>query len=256
LPFFSKSFDVQRGGTITFDRDAQWNGVLAISARYVVRKPGRPDVPIIVDVTDRLLTPKVTPRSEASFPISQSDLISYLIFDEPGFDVFGQTQRTLGGEGLVSSLFTPIATSWASEKLKDNLLGRWFDQLRLSTASLDQSTGGTNAANLFYNTRLSGGKAFRDNTIFAGVSIGFCGLNSRYRADLQAAGQSGSGLADQVGLNVDYRLPSTLTSGSTVSFASEPSTVALLCSPSYTGSQGIAPTPRQFSLSWLKFWRW
>lgn len=253
LPLFSKSFDVQRGGTITFDRDAQWNGVLAISARYVVRKPGRPDVPIIVDVTDRLLTPKVTPRSEASFPISQSDLISYLVFDEPGFDIFGQTSRTLGGEGLVSSLFTPIATSWASEQLRRSLLGRWFDQLRLSTASLDQSAGGTSASNVLFNTRVMGGKSFRDNTIFAGASFGFCGLKSQ---GLQAAGQNASGLADQWGLNVDYRFPSSLTSGSTLQFASEPSTVALLCSPSYTGSQGIAPTPRQYSLSFLKFWRW
>ena len=255
LPLFSKTFDVQRGGTITFDRDAQWNGVLAISARYVVRKPGRPDIPIIVDVTDRLLTPKVTPRTDASFQISQSDLISYLIFDEPGFDIFGQTSRTLGGEGLASSLFTPIATSWASEQLKKSLLGRWFDQFRLSTASLDQSNEGTSAVNLLYATRLTGGKSFRDNTIFAGVSFGLCGFNSQYRQ--QAGGQTYSAAAlEQIGLNVDFRLPSSLTTGSTVQVASEPSTTALLCSPSYTGSQGIAPTPRQLSLSYLKFWRW
>jgi translocation and assembly module TamB len=252
-PIFSKTFDVQRGGTITFDRDAQWNGVLAISARYVVRKPGRPDVPIIVDVTDRLLTPKVTPRSEANFPISQSDLISYLVFDEPGFDILGQTQRTLGGEGLVSSLFTPIATTWASDQLKNRLLGRWFDQFRLSTASLDQSTAGNSAANLLFNTRATAGKSFRDNTIFTGISYGFCSLNSQYR---QQASSQGYSALDQLGVNVDYRLPSSLTTGATLQFASEPSTQSLLCSPSYTGSQGIAPTPRQLSFSYLKFWRW
>jgi hypothetical protein len=252
-PIFSKTFDVQRGGTITFDRDAQWNGVLAISARYVVRKPGRPDVPIIVDVTDRLLTPKVTPRSE-SIPISQSDLISYLVFDEPGFDILGQTSRTLGGEGLVSSLFTPIATSWASDQLKKSLLGRWFDQFRLSTASLDQTTTENSAVNLLYNTRAMAGKSFRDNTIFTGVSYGLCSLNSQYRQ--QAAGGQSYSALDQLGVNVDYRLPSSLTTGATVQFASEPSTQSLLCSPSYTGSQGIAPTPRQLSLSYLKFWRW
>jgi translocation and assembly module TamB len=255
LPFFSKDFEVQRGGTITFDRDAQWNGVLALSARYVLRKPGQPDVPIIVDVTDRLLTPRVKPRSDASFPISESDLISYLVFGEPGFDIFGQTARTRGGEGLISSLFTPIATSWASEQLKNSLLGRWFDQFRVSTASLDQSEEGTSAANVLYATRLTGGKSFRDNTIFAGVSYGFCGLNSQYRQSLQSGGQNYSAL-DQLGLTLDYRRPSSLTSGSTIQAASEPSTVALLCSPAFTGSQGIAPTPRQFSLSYLRFWRW
>src|SRR5262249_42312177 len=162
-----------------------------------------PDVPIIVDVTDRLLTPRVTPRSDASFQISQSDLISYLVFGEPGFDIFGQTTRTLGGEGLVSSLFTPIATSWASDQLRKRLLGNWLDQCRLSTASLDQSNEGTSAANLIYATRLSGGKSFYDNRVFAGVSFGLCALNSQYRQNVQTPGQGYSAL-EQLGINVDY----------------------------------------------------
>ena len=257
LPFFSKTFDVQRGGTITFDKDAQWNGVLNISARYVVRKPNTGDIPIIVDVTDRLLTPKVTPRSDASFQLSQSDIVSYLVFDEPGFDIFGQARRTQGGEGLVSSLFTPLATSWASEQLKRKLLGTWLNEFRVTTANLDQSSGtlsgGTSVGNLLFATRVSGGRSFFNYKMFAGVSYGLCGFNQQY---LQGVGGQANSRLDQIGLNVDYRLASTLKTGSTVQFASEPSTTAQLCSPSFSGSQGIAPTPRQISLSYLKYWRW
>lgn len=252
LPF-SKEFDVQRGGTITFDRDAQWNGVMNISARYVVRKPGQPEVPIIVDVTDRLLTPRVRPRSEATFPISESDLISYLVFDEPGIDIVGQVSRTFTGEGgLVTSLFTPIATSFFADQLRTRVLGGWLDQLRISTANLDQSGTRTTLGSFAFATRLTGAKEVFPN-VFASVSYGLCGLNSEYRA----ATTSGENAAfSQLGANLDWRLNSSLTSGSSFQFAGEPSTFALLCSPGYSGSLGVAPTPRQYSLSFLKFWRW
>lgn len=248
---FSKRFDVQRGGTITFDRDVEWNGLLNVSARYVVRKFGRPEVPIIVDVTDRLLTPKVKPRSEASYYISDSDLISYILIDEPGFDILGQAQ----GLGLVS-LFTPLATSFATEQLKKTLLGRWVDQIRVETASLDQTNGASNssALSLVYGTRFAGEKQLLRDKVFVSISAGLCGLDANYRNSLdQSLSKS---LSEQVGVNLDYRLRSTMSTGATWQLATEPSTVALLCSPGYAGTQGTAPTPRQFSLSFLKFWRW
>lgn len=242
-----KAFDVQRGGTITFDRDAQWNGVLNVSARYVVRKQGRPEVPIIVDVTDRLLTPKVKVRSDASFPISESDVISYLVFGEPGFDVLGQFSRVAAGEGVVSSLFTPIATSFASEQLKKQVLRGWVDQFRFETANLDQAT--TTESNpflrYFRSARLRGEKDLGKN-VFLSLSAGACGFGSEYRGD-NFGGLGGT---------LEWRLNSALYTGSTLQAATEPSTSALLCSPNYSGSQGIAPTPRQYSLSFLKFWRW
>jgi translocation and assembly module TamB len=250
-PIFSKTFDVQRGGTITFDRDAQWNGILNVSARYVVRKPGRPEVPIVIDVTDRLLTPRVKPRSEASFPLSESDLISYIVFDEPGFfDVLGQTSASAGGQTLLSSLFTPIATSATAEFFRQRVFGRWVDQLRVESVSLDQSAQGNFGSR---SLRLTGGKELVEGRVYLSLSTGLCSLN-------QTSGQAnqgfGTSLAQQLGANLEYRLPSSLTTGATWQFATEPSTQSLLCSPGYSGSLGIAPTPRQLSLSFLKFWRW
>lgn len=246
-PIFSKEFEVQRGGTVTFDRDAQWNGVLNVSARYVVRKPGKPEVPIVIDVTDRLLTPKVTPRSEASFQISQSDLISYIVVGEPGFfDALGQTTG-IGSQTLASALFTPIATSAAAEILRKQLLGNWVDQLRFDAVSLDQSANALEKQSL----RLTGGKEFMNGRVFLSLSTGLCGFDQASRQ----ANEGVTGIGQQFGFNAEVRLRSSLTTGATWQFATEPSTEALLCSPGYK-PVGIGPTPRQYSLSFLKFWRW
>jgi translocation and assembly module TamB len=250
-PIFSKTFDVQRGGTITFDRDARWNGILNVSARYVVRKPGRPEVPIVIDVTDRLLTPRVKPRSEASFPISESDLISYIVFDEPGFfDVLGQTSATAGSQTLLSSLFTPIATSATAEFFRQRIFGRWVDQLRVESVAVDQGAQST-----FTNRslRLTGGKELVEGRVYLSLSTGLCTLNQN---SAQANANFGTSLAQQLGASIEYRLRTSLTTGATWQFATEPSTQSLLCSPGYSGSLGIAPTPRQLSLSFLRFWRW
>jgi hypothetical protein len=248
-PIFSKSFEVQRGGTITFDRDAQWNGILNVSARYTVRKPGRPEVPIVIDVTDRLLTPKVTPRSEASFPISNSDLISYIVTGEPGwFDQFGQTSGTNAGgtQALLSSLFAPIATSATADLLRQRVLRNWIDQLRF------ESVGGAqaNQADLGSRSyRVTGGWEVLSGKGLLSVSAGVCGLSQRQ------ANAPGTTLVNQLGGNFEYRLRSSLSTGATWQVGLEPSTVALLCSPGTSGF-GITPTPRQLSLSFLQFWRW
>jgi hypothetical protein len=60
----------------------------------------------------------------------------------------------------------------------------------------------------------------------------------------------------QLGGNLEYRLKSSMTTGARVQFSVEPATESIVCGGSSTASLGIAPTPRQLSLSYLKFWRW
>jgi translocation and assembly module TamB len=243
IPFFSKTFDVERGGTITFDRDAQWNGKLNVTAKMVIQKPGKPDVPIAIDVTDRLLSPRVRPRSEAAFQISESDLISYIIFDQPGyFEGFVQNR----GTGVAAAIFGPIATSATAELLRKQFF-TFMDQFKLQT-NVDST--GLSSTNLLYQTRLTGGKAF--GPFFASLSAGFCSFDQKYRGDVGL----GKAFRNQVGGNLEYRLKSSLTTGASWQFSLEPSTQDLQCSSSYNASLGIAPTPRQFSLSYLRFWRW
>jgi translocation and assembly module TamB len=244
-PAFSRRFEVERGGTIVFDRDAQWNGVMNVTARVVVRRPGQPEVPIAIDVTDRLLSPKVNPRSEAPWPMSRSDVISYIAIGQPGFDLLGQNR---GGDAA-ASILAPIATSATAELVRKQFLSR-LDEFRLSTNSLE--TGGLSGQSLLNATRVTGGKEF--GPVFLSLSAGFCTFDSKYR---QTANNSyGQAFAQQLGGNVEYRLKSSLTTGASMQVSVEPPTEALLCSSSYNSNIGVAPTPRQLSLSYLKFWRW
>ena len=244
-PVFSRRFDVQRGGTITFDRDAQWNGVLNVTARFVVRKPGQPEVPIAIDVTDRLLSPKVNPRSEAAWPMSKSDVISYIAFEQPGFDLIGQKSAD-----ATASILAPIATSATAELFRKQFLSR-LDQFSLQTASLDQP-GSISGQSLLNATRVTGGKEL--GPVFLSLSAGFCSFDQKYRAS--SGNGFGQAFVQQLGGNVEYRLKTSLTTGASMQFSVEPPTSELLCSSSYNASIGVAPTPRQLSLSYLKFWRW
>jgi translocation and assembly module TamB len=254
-----RDFTVERGSTITFDRDAEWNGLLNISARYNVRPRGRPEVPIIVDVTNRLLAPRVSLRSDASYPISQSDLLSYLVFGEPGFDLLGQASNRSSyqqAENIVASLLSPLVTSVASDKLRRSPLGRYVDQLRFEAANPDVNgtAQGNQFSSLLFSTRVAGDKEIVKDRVYLTFSTGLCGFNPRYR-DANSLG-IGTAFTDQFGLGTEYRFKSTLHTGSSAQLASEPSTQALLCASGDAGLRGAAPTPRQYSLSFLKFWRW
>jgi hypothetical protein len=244
-PVFSRSFEVQRGGTITFDRDAQWNGVLNVTARYVVRKPGQPEVPLAIDVTDRLLSPQVNPRSEAAWQMSKSDVISYIAFEQPGFDLLGQNRGD-----AAASILAPVATSATAELLRRRFLTA-LDRFSVQTAGVDQ-TGGLTGSNLLYATRITGGKAL--GPVFLSLSSGFCSFDQKRTS---SANQSfAQAFQQQLGGNAEYRLKSSLTRNASMQLSLEPPTTELLCSSSYNGSLGVAPTPRQLSLSFLQFWRW
>jgi hypothetical protein len=254
LPF-TPEFQVERGSTITFDRNPDWNGLLNISARHNVRPKGRPDVPIFVDVTDHILSPHVTLRSDVAY-LSQSDLLSYLIFGEPGFDLLGQAaNRTSGAQtvDLVAALLSPIASSVVSDQLRRTVLGRLVDQLRLETANGDVSAappGQSPLSSYLLQTRVAGDKELLKDRVYLTFSTGLCGFKPTQQQSFATA------FSDQLGLGAEWRFKSTLHTGSSAQLASEPSTLALLCSSSDAGLRGAAPTPRQYSLSFLKFWRW
>ena len=258
LPFTSE-FQVERGSTITFDRNPDWNGLLNISARHNVRPKGRPDVPIYVDVTDHILTPHVSLRSDEAY-LSQSDLLSYLMFGEPGFDLLGQAANRKSGAAaadLVTALISPLASSLLTEQVRKFVGGRLVDQLRLETANGDVYTaapGQNPFQNYILSTRVAGDKELVKDRVYLTFSTGLCGFNPAYRSGTQQ--DVFSAFSDQLGLGAEWRFKSTLHSGSSAQIASEPSTQALLCASGDAGLRGAAPTPRQFSLSFLKFWRW
>ena len=252
-----RDMQVDKGGTITFDRDADWNPYLNLTTRHNVKSTGHPDIPVIVDVKGRLLpSPQLSFRTDAPFPISESDLVSYLLTGQPGFDLAGQSADY---KSLVASVLAPTVSSALSNALRSSLGGRVGLRIESASPDIADQTGTAaltrSVTQFVYSTRLSGELQVSDK-LFVTLSGGLCQLNNTYR---QSVAQSSllNQFADPFGGNFEYRLSSTLRSGSNWQFAVEPSTQALLCSPSSDLSlRGAAPTPRQYSLSFLKYWRW
>jgi hypothetical protein len=179
--------------------------------------------------------------------------LSYLLTGQPGFDLATQTAEY---KSLIASLLAPTLSSALSSTLRGRL-GNGFD-LRVDAANADASAGatGTQALQTLYGTRINGEIQFSDKLFFS-WSAGLCQFSPAYRQSL-AQGSALNQLSDPFAGSFEYRLSSTVHSGSNFLFVTAPSTQALLCSPSTseTNLRGAAPTPRQYSLSFLKYWRW
>ena len=86
-PFVQPTFDVQRG-TLTFFGTPDLNPLLDIAAIHTVRQPriqtanGR-DVRVEVDITGTLARPQLALKNPDNLPLSESDLLSYLVTGEP-----------------------------------------------------------------------------------------------------------------------------------------------------------------------------
>ena len=241
---------VQKGGTITFDRLADWNPLLNLTTRYTVRQTGHPDIPVIVDVRGRLLPhPELSFRTDGPIPIGESDLVSYLITGGPGFDLSGQSTAA---KNLIVAVLFPTINTELTNAIRDKL-GSGV-RLAVESPTPDLDAPGFSAAQVLRSTRLSGEFQLTDK-MFLTVSTSLC-QNSTGSESERAS--TLAHLANPFAGSLEYRLSSTLQAGSSLSVSSEPTTQALLCSASGdVALRGVAPTTqRQYSLSWLHFWRW
>ena len=105
------------------------NPSLDIRAIHTVRQPrlstnGR-DVRVEVDITGSLAQPQLALRNPDNLPLSESDLLSYLVTGEPavGLDQPGTQVANLGVRAL-GNIFTNAIreTSWTSSSCRPRLV--------------------------------------------------------------------------------------------------------------------------------------
>jgi hypothetical protein len=94
---FGRQFQVE-DGTVSFPGTPGVNPDLNIRAQNRLRtKDGNLD--ITATVVGPLLAPRVTLSSNSSFPIAESDLVSYLIFGQPSYALASGQRRAFAGAG-------------------------------------------------------------------------------------------------------------------------------------------------------------
>jgi translocation and assembly module TamB len=228
-PFIQPTFDVQ-SGTLRFFGTADLNPSLDIRAIHTVRQPrvstnGR-DVRVEVDITGTLAQPQLALRNPDNLPLSESDLLSYLVTGEPavGLDNTSNQVASLGVRTL-ANIFT--------NALPKNLL----DIMELQTATPNADPTVATTTNSYYssllNTRAVLGKQLGSRW-FLGLSTGLCP----------------SDFNKNLGLQLEYRISSVYSAQAAI----EPGSANTRCGA--TAAQTIlTQTPPQVGFDLFRNWR-
>jgi hypothetical protein len=230
-PFIQPTFDVQTG-TLRFFGTPDLNPSLDIKAIHTVRQPqksvnGR-DVRVEVDITGTLARPQLALRNPDNLPLSESDLLSYLVTGEPavGLDNTGTQVASLGVR-TIANIFT--------NALPKNLL----DILELQTAApgtADPTLTTTNSAyyTSLLNTRAVLGKQLGSRW-FLGLSTGLCP----------------SAFKENLGLQLEYRISSVYSAQAAI----EPGSSNTGCGRTQALVVQPTQTPPQLGFDLFRNWR-
>jgi autotransporter translocation and assembly factor TamB len=232
-PFIQPTFDVQ-SGNLRFFGTPDLNPSLDIRAIHTVRQPrlsasGR-DVRVEVDITGTLARPQLALRNPDNLPLSESDLLSYLVTGEPavGLDNTGNRVAGLGVRALGN-----IVTS----ALPKNIL----DIVELQTATFGNDPTTQSASNPSYysllNTRAILGKQLGSRW-FLGLSTGLCFVNS-------------GAFKENLGLQLEYRISSLYSAQAAI----EPGSSDRRCEKGPAQNIQSTQTPPQLGFDLFRNWR-
>jgi translocation and assembly module TamB len=104
-----RDFEVTRG-QLQYFGTADLNATLDVDARHVVRRP-RENVTVFVHIGGTMYAPRLRFSSDVRPPISETEIVSYLLFGAPSFEALAA-----GGQGRQELL-----NSWASRLLAGQL---------------------------------------------------------------------------------------------------------------------------------------
>jgi translocation and assembly module TamB len=231
-PFVQPTFDVE-SGTLTFFGTPDLNPALNIRAIHTVRQPsarsasGR-DVRVRVTIGGSLARPELTLDNPDNLPLSQSDLLSYLVTGEPaiGLDNTSTDQIAQLGIRYAGNLFTSA--------IPKNVL----DIFELQTAGPGDEQQRANDPYLFslLNTRAVLGKQLGPRW-FLGLSTGLCFVNT-------------ANFKENLGLQLEYRISSLYSAQAGI----EPGSSEGRCS-SRQSTPSFQQTPSQFGFDFFRNWR-
>jgi translocation and assembly module TamB len=234
-PFIQPTFDVQ-SGSLRFSGTPDLNPELDITAIHTVRQPTKStngkDVRVEVDITGTLSQPKLALSNPDNLPLSESDLLSYLVTGAPaiGLDnTSGQVAAGLGVRTLANILTNAIPQNV-------------FDYIEVQTAAPtgDPNAPGTASAFSAYgllNTRAILGKQLGSRW-FLGLSTGLCVVNP-------------TAFKDNLGLQLEYRISSLYSAQAGI----EPGSSNTRCDKGGATFTSTQTTPSQLGFDLFRNWR-
>jgi translocation and assembly module TamB len=223
----ARDFAVLPNGTVNFDGTSPETPLVDIKAQYNVKRLRDRDLAVIVNLTGRLPNPQIKFTSDNEYPLEDSDLLSYLIIGQPGFDF---TNASL------PSVLSPTASAVLTGLVRNTALSSYVSSFQLELGTTD-NTPGLSASQGF-------SQAFRTATLDVGIPIYknlFLGVNAGYCQVL----------VGQVGAKVEYRFRPDMS----LQGAFDPAATNTHQGCNDIGAVSLFPSPSQFSFSIHKSWR-
>lgn len=234
-PFIQPTFDVQTG-VLRFYGTSDLNPGLDIRAIHTVRQPqksanGR-DVRVEVDITGTLSHPQLALRNPDNLPLSESDLLSYLVTGEPAVGLDNGSTTTIA-KGLGIRAFSNLLVSAVPQNV--------LDYVELQTAAPGTTDAAQNATNPSYygllNTRAILGKQLGSRW-FLGLSTGLCFVNT-------------NAFKENLGLQLEYRISPLYSAQAAI----EPGSSSTRCDRGTPSSISPTQTPPQVGFDLFRNWR-
>ncbi len=235
-PFVQPTFDVE-SGSLRFFGTPDLNPTLDIRAIHTIRQPNQRsanlrDIRVRVTIGGTLSVPTLTLDNPDNLPLSQSDLLSYLITGEPAIALDNSN-------GLYRSQIASFALRYGGNLLTSAIPRNLVDIVELQTGRVNDANRAQQAADPYLysllNSRAIVGKQLGSNW-FLGLSTGLCVVNA-------------SNFRDNFGLKVEYRFNSTYTAQAGV----EPGSSDITCARNAPQIQ--QQTPRQLGFDFFRTWR-
>ncbi|HEX2781266.1 MAG TPA: translocation/assembly module TamB domain-containing protein, partial [Gemmatimonadaceae bacterium] len=246
-PAISRTFDVTRG-RLTFAGDPDLNPALDINAVHTVRTENGQDIRVRVAIRGTLLNPELVLSSDEGLQISQTDLVSYLAFGKPSFEVTGSNGVSYNQLGL--GLLSASAGGLVAGAVQNSRFGSAIDVFSVQ-AGADTSSR-LNLQQRIANSRVTLGKQINERT-YIGLDAGLCELVGQGSNSRAATGTSNAlvNFGDRLGLTINHRL----AHGFSVSGGIEPSASAKQCDALQNAAAQITTAPRrQFGLDLSRSW--
>jgi translocation and assembly module TamB len=234
-PFVEPTFDVE-SGSLRFFGTPDLNPTLDIKAIHTIRQGNQGtsnirDIRVRVNIAGTLNNPSLTLDNPDNLPLSQSDLLSYLITGEPAIALDNSG-------GVYTAQLASFAVRYGSSLLTSALPRNLFDIVEIQAGRVNDQT--VNQANDPYlysllNSRAIVGKQI-GNKWFLGLSTGLCFVNA-------------NNFKDNFGLKLEYRFNSIYSAQGGV----EPGSSDVTCSRN--APQVQQQTPRQLGVDFFRTWR-
>jgi translocation and assembly module TamB len=243
LGVVQRTFQVD-SGFVTFYGDPNIPAELDVRATYTVRQANREsgqDVKIVAHIGGTLAQPRLDLSSEERIPLSNTEILSYLVFGQPSFVSASDDNSSLRP---VAAALLPSMGAVLERALADQI--SFIDYVQVQTGGTGEQFGGQGysaATNVLSGTRIGVGKQVGERT-FVTVNAGLCGLGG-----LGGSQATGASFEKALGVTIEHRL----NDGFSVQASMEPSSAALQCRPGL-GASDIGNRPPQYGFDIFREW--